>query len=207
VKSWIRAPLRLVASIVNLRIKVVFEAELQELKDCTAQVPVVFRPGSPEELNSLATPEFGYDQEGFQFSVGRFRAGDTVVLGLVNDQIVFYCWVMFGQMDIGRGDYLPIPSDTAYPYKGFTRAEFRGARILPAFFTYLRGMLQANGYKRIVTWADLQNRASIRSQQRAGLRKAGLVWHVRFLSLCAWLYMSPRLRAGISTERRIPCVS
>src|SRR5581483_8169396 len=95
--------------------------------------------------------------------------------------VVFYAWVMFGQLDLSCRNYQPLPGDVAYTYKLYTVPAFRGKRICPAYYSFLKRELRAIGFRRVMAWVEAGNRASIHAHLRAGLAVSGTIWHFRLL--------------------------
>jgi hypothetical protein len=178
----IRPILRFGARVGSFRRKLVFESATAEAHPAAAIVPVAFRFGSSADLAALASPEYSYDTAARAFGLERLSAGDRLVICESAGRIVFYAWVMFGQMDMGIRDFAPLPPDCAYTYKLFTIPDFRGRRICPTYYTFIRRELRGLGYRRLFAWVEAGNRSSIRAHTRAGFRIAGCIWHVRFLS-------------------------
>jgi ribosomal protein S18 acetylase RimI-like enzyme len=177
----LRPILRLGARIASFRRKMIFESATADVLSSTAAVPVTFRYGDAADLQTLAAPEYRYDAAALRFGLERLRAGDRLVLGENAGRVVFYAWVMFGQMDMGLGEYAPLSSDRAYTYKLFTVADARGQGICPAYYVFLKRELRALGYRRVLAWVEHANYASIRAHTRAGFEIVGCIWHVRFL--------------------------
>jgi len=97
----IRPILRFGARVGSLRRKLVFESATVEAPPSGATVPVAFRFGAAADLDALASPEYSYDNSARAFGLERMRAGDRLVIGESAGRIVFYAWIMFGQMDMG----------------------------------------------------------------------------------------------------------
>lgn len=177
----LRPILRFGARMASVRRKLLFECSTAGARAADATAPLTFRYGTAADLSALAAPEYQYDAAARAFGVERMAAGDRLVLGESAGRIVFYAWVMYGQMDMGLRDYKPLRPNQAYTYKLFTRADCRGQRICPAYYEWLTRELRAAGYDAVFAWVEAGNRASIRAHQRAGFRQAGTIWHARFL--------------------------
>jgi hypothetical protein len=174
-----RSILRFGARIASVRRKLLFECATNDERDVSAAV--AFRYGGAGDLDRLAAPEYQYDSSARGFGLERLAAGDRLVLGEVDGRVVFYAWVMYGQMDMGLRDYKALRPDQAYTYKLFTVGDCRGRRICPAYYEWLKRELGAAGFSKVLAWVEAGNRASIRAHERAGFRQAGTIWHARFL--------------------------
>lgn len=173
--------LRTGARICSVRRKVLFVSTLDDRAPADAAVPVTFRFGDASDLESLAAPEYAYSGEARVFGRERLRAGDRLVLCESAGRVVFYAWVMFGQMDLSCRNYVPLPADCVYTYKLYAIPECRGQRICPAYYSWIKRQARALGYGRLLAWVEAGNLASIRTHTRAGMRRAGVIWHFRFL--------------------------
>lgn len=187
----IRPILRLGARMASVRRKLLFECPTSDARLVPA--PVTFRYGDAVDLHSLAAPEYQYDEAARAFGGERRAAGDRFVVGESGGRIVFYAWVMYGQMDMGLRDYALLRPDQAYTYKLYTVADCRGQRICPAYYEWLRRELRGAGYRSVFAWVEAGNRASIRAHERAGFHQAGTIWHARFL-----FRSYPLLRAAVA---------
>lgn len=176
----IRPILRVVARVASLRRKLLFECATSDARPVEAAAPLTFRYGDAIDLHALAAPEYQYSEEARRFGGERRAAGDRLVVGESGGRIVFYGWVMYGQMDMGFRDYAPLRPDQAYTYKLFTLPDCRGRRICPAYYEWLKRELRAAGYRGVLAWVEAGNRASIRAHKRAGFSQAGTIWHARF---------------------------
>jgi L-amino acid N-acyltransferase YncA len=201
-----RAILRTGARICSLRRKLLFESPLEEGRASSANAAVSFRYGDERDLASLTAPEHAYSGDARAFGFERLRAGDRLVLGESDGRVVFYAWVMFGQMDLSVRNYSTLPADCAYTYKLFTVADCRGRRICPAYYQWVKQELWALGYNRLLAWVEAGNHASIRSHTRAGFRRTACIWHFRFL-FRSYFLVKPGLIPTASLERRNACVS
>ena len=168
------------AAICSLRRKLLFESALDRPRSGGGlAIPLSFRYGDASDLESLSSPEYSYGVDARAFGLERLRAGDRLVLSEIAGRVVFYAWVMFGQMDLGCRNYVPLPPDRAYTYKLFTVADCRGRRICPGYYRWISGELRTQGYGRLLAWVEAGNHASIRAHTRAGFRPMGCIWHFR----------------------------
>lgn len=165
----------------SFRRKVLFEGGLDDPRPIAATVPVRWRFGGEGDLAAMTAPEFGYSAEARAFGRERLRAGDRFVLCEAEGRVVFYAWVMFGQLDLSCRNYVPLPLDRAYTYKLYTVPAFRGRRICPAYYSFLKGQLREMGFRSVMAWVEAGNHASIHAHERSGLRPVGTIWHWRIL--------------------------
>jgi RimJ/RimL family protein N-acetyltransferase len=86
---------------------------------------------------------------------------------------------MFGQLDLSCRNYVRLARDVAYTYKLYTVPAFRGHRICPAYYSFLKRELREMGFRSVMAWVEAGNQASIHAHERSGLRRAGTIWHWR----------------------------
>jgi L-amino acid N-acyltransferase YncA len=195
--------LRTGAAMCSFRRKVLFEGGLDDPRPNTASIPVTWRFGGEADLAATTAPRLGYSAEARVFGLERLRAGDRFVVCESQGQVVFYAWVMFGQLDLSCRNYVPLARDVAYTYKLYTVPAFRGRRICPAYYSFLKRELRGMGFRGVMAWVEAGNQASIRAHERSGLRRAGTIWHWRLLGRSHFVTPqairtdhAPRLEAG-----------
>ncbi|HLK48886.1 MAG TPA: hypothetical protein VKT49_12165 [Bryobacteraceae bacterium] len=111
-----------------------------------------------------------------RFSIERIEAGDSLILGEWGGGVVFYGWVMYGQMDLDQNVPLPIAPNAAYSYKLFTVPNARGLGICAAYYYFIASTLEARGYDRLICRIAPGNRPSVRSHIRVGFQPRGTLW-------------------------------
>jgi GNAT superfamily N-acetyltransferase len=169
----------LAAHAFRLRRKVFLSIKVEDLRDCTPKVPVVYRLGGVEDLTRFSDCFYGTYEDSNQYSLERLKAGDWLVLGELNGEVVFAGWVMFGKIDMGVRDLFDVDSDCVAAYRLFTRPDLRGNKLGPAYFAFLRSKLYARGIRRMVAWRELRNAES--RKLKIGFTHIGIVWHLRIL--------------------------
>ncbi len=84
-------------------------------------------------------------------------------------ELAYYGWVQFEYRLLARRSKLALPQGTAFIYRCFTRADFRGKRIYPAALSFTCQWLTDKGFQRVLIDHQVGNSAS-----RAGILRAGL---------------------------------
>jgi acetyltransferase (GNAT) family protein len=195
-----RSILRFGARIFFVRRKLVFDARLDEIPNVAARTPVRFRFGDAADLMRLSARTHDYDTAATRFSLDRLLAGDRFVIAESaigsRDEVLFYGWLMFGQLDMGVRTYLPLASDSVYSYRLFTAASHRGKKLCAAYFTFIREQLEAEGHRRVLSWVEARNLISRRVHEAAGFRSIGCIWHIQFL-FRSYFYVPKTLRASL----------
>ena len=197
-----RSLLRFGARLFLVRRKFVFEADLDDIRRAESRIPVRFRTGKKEDLKTLAQPGHDYDRAALEFARERLRAGDSLTFGESGNNVAFHSWLMFGQLDMGVRRYLPTAADTACVYRLYTVAAYRGRRLAPTWFWFIREQLLQRNVRRVVAWVEGRNRASRRAFEGAGFRPIGCIWHVQFL-FRIWFFVPPSLRANLQRQATV----
>jgi hypothetical protein len=194
----VRSILRFGARIFFIRRKLVFDARVDEIPNVIARTPVRFRFGDAADLMRLSERTHDYDTSATRLSLDRLLAGDRLVIAEAAigpmDEVLFYGWLMFGQLDMGVGKYLPLAPDSVYSYRLFTAASHRGKKLCAAYFTFVREQLEAEGRRRVLSWVEARNLISRRVHEAAGFHSIGCIWHIQFL-FRSYFYAPKALRA------------
>lgn len=171
-------------------------------KEHAPVAPVLFRFGAASDLAGLDEAHHEYGSAEKEFGLWRLREGDSLVLGEVDGEVVFYSWLMYGQMDIDFKVFVPLGPQYAYSYKVFTTPAARGYGICAAYYAWITGNLNQQGYRRVVSRIGAGNVASVRAHRRAGFQPVGELWkavlpgHTFFVAdqrLLDWLgHIAPR---------------
>lgn len=200
-----RSILQFGATIFLVRRKLVFDAPLDDIQRATARIPVRFRFGDEGDLMRLSESSHDYDKAARQFSLERLQAGDRLILAESKagrgNEIVFYGWLMFGQIDMGVRNYLKLSPGAVCSYRLFTTPSHRGQKLCAAYFAFIRDRLEAMGQRRVLLWVEARNRISRRVHETAGFRPIGSIWHIRFL-FRSYFYVPKALRACMLEDPR-----
>lgn len=140
--------------------------------------PVAFRFGSAVDIVSLTKEIHDYGAAEKRFGLERLDAGDSLVIGESEAGVVFYGWLMYGQMDLDQNVPLPIAPDTAYSYKLFTVPKARGLRVCAGYYHFIASSLEERGYRRLICRIAPGNRPSIRGHVCVGFQPCGTLWKV-----------------------------
>ncbi len=151
--------------------------------DLAEEVPVikplveaVFQRAGPE-----AAPELAAIMEGIRYSeiLGRFKSGRRCYTARVEEKLVAYGWVSFGEEYVGELHLrLRLKPEEAYIWDCATIPAFRRQRLYSALLSFILQDLREPGSQLERAWigANLDNEPSQRGIARAGFhRVAGLV--------------------------------
>jgi hypothetical protein len=136
--------------------------------------PARFRFGGVQDLSRLDPVLHSYASADVAFALERLQAGDRLVVGEVAGELVFYGWLSFGQIP----RFMRLGPLWAYSYRVFTVEAWRGRRILPAYYCYVRPFLSGLGYPRLLCWVAASNRTSLKSHGAADFHFLGNIWEV-----------------------------
>lgn len=154
----------------------VFERELAGDSSVSLAGPATFRFGTADDLMSLTQKTHDYGPAEKRFGLERLEQGDSLVLGEWDGALVFYGWLMYGQMDLDQNVPLPTVPDAAYSYKLFTVPQARGLRICAGYYSFVESWLEQRGYGRLICRISPGNDPSIRGHLRVGFRPCGTLW-------------------------------
>jgi ribosomal protein S18 acetylase RimI-like enzyme len=93
------------------------------------------------------------------------------------DRLASYGWYALGSVEPehAAGAALGLPPDVAYMYKVFTHPDFRGRRLNAACMEGALEALGPRGVDRLVSLVYWSNEPSLRSCERLGFRRLGLL--------------------------------
>lgn len=160
------------------------------IEDCMLVSPAVsiyYRLGTYDDIERWDYQAYDYDEESKEYARERLQAGDVVVIGESNGLVVFYCWVCFGEIELGWGAFIAAPAQTAFVYKVFVVAGMRGLRVYPGVYGYLAQYLKGRGVSRVMTQAHNANMASNKSIVRCGYHYAGRYRCLKVLGFSRYL--------------------
>lgn len=163
-------------SVFGITRSIVFESPCDHDAFVAPPGDLSFRFGSAADLSRLSQDLHEYGAEEKQFGFERLRQGDSLVLGESAGEVMFYAWLMYGQMEVDEGMFVPLAGDVAYSYKVFTVARARGLRICSAYYSHIRRLLHAQGRDRLICRVTIGNISSIRAHMRTGFQPAGRLW-------------------------------
>lgn len=167
--------------VFGLTRSIVFEAPCDSPAVSPAPpTAVTFRFGSATELHGFTPEAHEYGEAERQFGFERLGRGDSLIVGESGGDVVFYAWLMYGQMDLDQNVCIPIGPEYAYSYKVFTVESARGLRICAAYYRHITDFLRQQGYRRLICRIAPGNTASIHAHTRVGFEPTGLLWKVAF---------------------------
>jgi len=156
-----------------------------------------FRFLDAEEVREFARDPRNELDESF---AGRAAAGwDLCFAALEGPRLAAYGWYAVGSVEPEHAFdvALSYPGGVAYMYKGFTRPEYRGAKLHGAIMGGALHCLGERGITSLVSLVHWTNVASMRSCERLGYVVLGRMWRLR--SASRTLVLAPRCarRRGI----------
>jgi hypothetical protein len=166
------------ADLFWIQRRYVLAAPVAGFPDVTPKLPVTFRYGDAADIGRLGELH-DYDEASREHARRRLAAGDRIVIATHGDAIVYYAWLMHGQMDLDFNNFVPISAGRIYSYKLFTVEEFRGCKICPAYYAFLRDSIAGEGYREALVWVAASNARSLKVHANAGFSRIGTYWQVR----------------------------
>jgi ribosomal protein S18 acetylase RimI-like enzyme len=129
----------------------------------------------------------GESDEELAYVKRRLQLGDRLILGYYEGELAFSGFVMQRTMELGLRA-VPISADRAYAYKLFTVPRFRGLRLAPRFYDFLRKELSSMGFRRLIALVREDNLASLAAHRLAGFKRLSSQWEVRCLGQTRYLF-------------------
>lgn len=130
---------------------------------------------TPEEVRRYADdPRNGLSPE----LADRVDGGLDMCFGAIHgDRLASYGWYAFSAVEPehAAGVSLGLPTNVAYIYKAFTHPDFRGRRLNGACVAEAASILSTQGVDLILAMIYWSNEASLRSFERLGFRRLGLL--------------------------------
>ena len=171
-------------NICGITKAIIFELDLEKsFPRITSELELSFRMAIKKDIDAMDEEHYGYDLKRKQFSKERLEKGDGCVLALYNGKIVGYVWTMNDHIDISKFNYIPISKNRISIYNVFVLKEFRGKRVWNAFDVYYFDIFRKAKKRFVLCVVDKDNKASIKSRERAGFKRIENVYQFRFFGL------------------------
>lgn len=155
---------------------ILFETGCKDAEGSTCSPGVTFRLAGAADLAALREVPHEYGPAAKRFGFERLERGDSFLIGECEGEVVFYAWLMHGQMDLDQNVLVRMVDETAYSYRVFTVDHARGRRICGAYYSWLKHELPQQGYQRLICRIDAGNEPSIRAHVRVGFEVRGDLW-------------------------------
>ena len=156
---------------LRLCTKKVFQIDVGSLPTIDPRVALRYRFGDRQDLRALAGhPDYGHDS--LPYLEGRLTAGDRLVMGEQEGELVLTAWVMTGHMELGDL-VIALPSDYAYNYKIYTVEKFRRQGATLGLWKFLRQTLPDHGIQHLMSTVIVDNTQSLHAHARAGFCPIG----------------------------------
>jgi RimJ/RimL family protein N-acetyltransferase len=157
---------------------VVFESPCEDGPAGPPSCAVIFRAGERADLEALTLETHDYGESAKRFGRERLERGDSLFIGESGGAVLFYAWLMYGQIDFDENILVPLAPGIAYSYRVFTVPQARNTGLCRAYYAYIRRHLLEQGYTRLLTRIHIANLPSIRAHLRAGFVERGAIWRL-----------------------------
>ena len=121
----------------------------------------------------------------------RLRKGDKAVIGQVDGQPVFYGWLMFNEIEVTYGVFMPLRAHTAFGYNLYTKASHRRLGVMSGFYHFARTYLHKRRFHTLYVGITGQNKPSIKAHEKNGFRKEGYFYTLKMSGTCFTLARFP----------------
>jgi len=126
-----------------------------------------------------------------QFVRQRLDKGDKAVIGSLEGQPVFYGWLMFNEVEVTYGVFMPLGGRTAFGYNLYTRSSHRRMGVMSGFYDFAQSYLHQRRFHTLYVGISRQNTPSIKAHKKNGFRKEGCFYTLKMLSTCFTLSRFP----------------
>lgn len=129
----------------------------------------------PDEIRRFARNPT--NQLSADFAERAARGLDLCYAAIHGDRLANYGWYALHSVEAehSAGAALGLPADMAYLYKAFTHPDFRGQRLNGACIGKALSALSEHGVQRLLSLVYWSNSASMRSFDRLGCQRLGLL--------------------------------
>lgn len=160
---------------------IVYRFDPRNTPSLTADLDVEFST-APDAIETILRDRASYNVESKHEKIFRnaLAEGETCFTAWSNGALAFYGWVQFRERRPGGWMRLRLPPSSAFIYRCFTRAEFRGKKIYPAAISNLLPDLAANGIHNVFIDHATNNVPSAKGISRLGATPIGAYWLYRF---------------------------
>ena len=166
---------RLAVKLFAFRVEIFYLLSRDQVIQIKPTVLVNYRLGTVDDIRNLNASEFDYNEASIAYSNKRLVANDAFVLGEVDGQVAFYCWISFGQIQAAADLFWPTSKDMACIYKVFTHRSYRGKSIYPASYKFIISLAKQRGINHFTTYSKDINLRSRRSIEKVGYEEYGRV--------------------------------
>lgn len=184
---------RIIRKFTGIHTEILYLLNKEDVVFTNSRVAVQYRQGTVVDLESLEPERFEYNDQALDYSRRRLNAGDAFVIATLDNKIVAYYWVCFGQFQAGTDEFWSAPCDLACVYKVFTISELRGNGIYPASYRFLIPMAAERGIKRFTTSIADYNLSSSNSVKKIGYQEHGRIYNWKWRSQ-SFYQPNPRAR-------------
>ncbi|MCF6199076.1 MAG: GNAT family N-acetyltransferase [Hyphomicrobiaceae bacterium] len=129
-----------------------------------------------------------------QFVHQRLGKGDKAVIGSLEGQPVFYGWLMFNEIEVTYGVFMPLGARTAFGYNLYTRSSHRRMGVMSGFYGFARSYLHQRRFDTLYVGISSQNEPSIKAHEKNGFRKEGYFYTLKMLGTCYTLARFPGIK-------------
>ncbi len=135
------------------------------------------------------------------------RRGHICFLGKIGGEVVHYNWIFFHWNNSVPGRYVHLKEDEALLNEAYTSEPWRGKAIHTLVQYHMLLHLQEAGYRRAYTYAFTDNRSSLKTHDRLGWKRTGLMLYfvtqngnrAKFWRICGTL--DPFMERHIPSDR------
>ncbi len=149
-----------------------------------AQAQINFKLHDSANVLELIDQINPLNEQALRFARHRLDAGDKAVIGYDNGLPVFYGWLMFGEIEMTYGVFLPMPKSMAFGYNLFTASTHRRRGLMTGFYDFVGDDLKSRNIHTLYVGISTRNIASIKAHKKNGFGKTGCFYTIKLLGTC-----------------------
>lgn len=181
---YIMSIVRKIASkLFSFQLLILYCIDIGKIKLLKTSIPVEYKEGTIKDLIRLDSKKYDCDKKSIDYLSHCLRCGDILIIGEINNEIVFYSWICFGKLQLDINRFAKLNDDMATIYKVFTCEEHRGNNIYPSSYNFILRLMKERGVNFIVTCINDTNISSRRSAKKIGFKKQGYYFSWNLLGI------------------------
>ena len=173
---------RLKSRVISRDLQDIYLLANQESKP--AQAHINFQIHDSSDVLEIIDQINPLNEQARRFARHRLDAGDKAVIAYDSGLPVFYGWLMFGEIEMTYGVFLPMPEGIAFAYNLFTASSHRRRGLMTGFYDFARDYLKSRKYDTLYVGISTRNNASISAHLKNGFEKNGYFYTLKLLGTC-----------------------
>lgn len=146
-------------------------ATWQQPKLLKMRTHVQFEFGSIDDIHAINANQNLDSHDEAEHNLLLFEAGNKIVVGRFNSDIVFYAWAVFGRKSM-HNKFFTLNQNEFIAMRAFVQKKYRGLGLYPYGLAFMLSTLKNEGYEAVFMDIESHNIVSQRSTYRLGTEDA-----------------------------------